>query len=106
MEVSSFQGASEKKAYLCEVGTWSSVLSREVSLLQGCLLFNTRRYTLVQGFCFFKLFFVGPTELNSPYKFPFAYGETMTMMTPYGVIGLVRVNSLGPIADVSAMVSP
>ncbi len=55
--------------------------------------FNTRRYTLVQGFCFFKLFFVGPTELNFPYKFPFAYGETMTMMTPYGVIGWVGVKS-------------
>ncbi len=29
--------------------------------------------------------------LNSPYKFPLAYGETMTMMTPCGVIGWERV---------------
>ncbi len=35
--------------------------------------------------------------LNSSYivynvrKFPLAYGETMTMMTPYGVIGWERV---------------
>ncbi len=35
-EVSSFQGANN--TYLCEVGTWSSVLIREVSLIQGCLL--------------------------------------------------------------------
>ncbi len=28
--------------------------------------------------------------LHSPYKFPLAYGETMTMMTPYGVIGWER----------------
>ncbi len=25
--------------------------------------FNTRRYTLVHGFCFFKLFFMGPKEI-------------------------------------------
>ncbi len=32
--------------------------------------------------------------LNSPYKFPFAYaGETMTMVTPYGVIGCERVKA-------------
>ncbi len=32
-EVSSFQGANN--AYLYKVGTWSSVLIREVSLIQG-----------------------------------------------------------------------
>ncbi len=46
-EVSSFINTS-----LYEVGTWLSVLIREVS-------FNTRRYTLVHGFCFFKLFPIG-----------------------------------------------
>ncbi len=30
--------------------------------------------------------------LNSPCKSPLAYGETMTMMTPYGIIGWERVN--------------
>ncbi len=29
--------------------------------------------------------------LNSPYIFPSAYGETVTMMTPYGVIGWEKV---------------
>ncbi len=33
-EVSSFQGANY--TYLYEVGTWSSVLIRGVSLIQGC----------------------------------------------------------------------
>ncbi len=35
-EVSSFQGANN--TYLYEVGTWSSVMIREVSLIQGCPL--------------------------------------------------------------------
>jgi len=34
--VSSFQGANN--TYLYEVGTWSSVLIREVSSFQGCRL--------------------------------------------------------------------
>ncbi len=35
-EVSSFQG--KNNAYLSEVGTWSSVLIREVSSIPGCPL--------------------------------------------------------------------
>ncbi len=31
-------------------------------------------------------------ELNYPYKFLLAYVETMTMMTPYGVMGLLKLH--------------
>ncbi len=42
-EMSSFQGANNR--YLYEVGTWSSVLIREVSLIQGCPLRGVPLYT-------------------------------------------------------------
>ena len=35
-------------------------------------LIATRRYTLVHGFCFFKLLFIGPKELSQCQKL-FAY---------------------------------
>ena len=39
----------------------------ESPLAYGNILgkFNTWHYTLVHGFCFFKLLFIGPKELNS-----------------------------------------
>ncbi len=42
-EVSSFQGVNN--TYLYDVGTWSSVLNREVSIIQGCLLKGVPLYT-------------------------------------------------------------
>ncbi len=47
-EVSSFQGANNTYVYV--VGTWSSVLIREVSLIQGCPLRGLPLYMyMVQG---------------------------------------------------------
>ncbi len=42
-EVSSFRGANN--TYLYEVWTWSSVLIREVSLIQGCPLRGVPLYS-------------------------------------------------------------
>ncbi len=43
-EVSSFQGANI--TYLYEVGIWSSVLIREVSLIKGCPVRGVPLYTI------------------------------------------------------------
>ncbi len=49
----------------------------------GPLRVNTRRYTLVHGLCFFKLFFSGGKELSGYENFSLSVAMTTHIAPPY-----------------------